>query len=287
MGHPSEYYVKFLLSRSWSNPEDADTAGTINHLLSTYDFPPLTDDHYNNIVSVFEPHDGFRFSNRSNPDVAAFMREEKIYSLWSPTPEDSRVIPEILEGHQHLRLTINLLLMGGLPNFVIAEKVNERYLLTPPITERMVALYRHYFWNVSNTSQEEWALLLNGSKFQDAYLSALHCGEQQAMFRAGFRPRVEGRVALMDAYRQVHFRLQSTQYWPDSKFTVSTISTLVSKLTALHEVLYAEGAGAEDLLKKFRSVVMKNRKTDAVSIDDVVDKTKGSFSNDGSKETIQ
>lgn len=280
--HPSEYFIRFTLAQAWGN-DDQDTSMVIlNRTLEAFGLLYMTELDYDRIKATFTPPEGFRFNNYTHKSTKQFMEAEKIHTLWRPSKEDKRVIVELVDGHRQVKHDLHLLLMGFLPHGVIAQKLNSKYRLQPNITDRMVSTYHHYFWNVPNASFEIWDNLLAGNKYQDAFMAALHCGEQQALYRAGFSPRVDGNRAMKEAYRQAYFRLEALRFMPDTKQTTDSYAKLAARLMNIHEILYSQGTGLQDQLKQFRQIMMKHNDPDVKAVDRIIDKMEGgSYSGDG------
>jgi hypothetical protein len=163
---------------------------------------------------------------------------------------------------------------------VIVQKLNDKYRLNPGLTTRMIATYTHVFWNVPRCSHSDWEELLAGKSHKDAFMAALYCGEQQALYRAGFSPRVDGMRAMKEAYRQAFFRMEALRFLPDSKTTTDAYSKLTARMLSVHDVLYSGGTGLQDQLKQFRQLMMKHDDPNIQAIDDVIEAV-GSYSDDG------
>lgn len=285
MGHPSEYFIKYSLAQAWADADESVTSSTINDSLKLFGLPYLPDKDYDRIKALFTPPEGFRFYNERHAETERFMKEEKIFTLWKPTSEDQRVVSELLSGSPLVKHDLHILLMGRLPHEIVAQKLNVKYKINPALTSRMIDTYYHYFWNVSNASHEEWSELLGGHYASDALWASLLCGEQQALYRAGFSPAVDGSRALKEAFRQAYFRLEYLRHQPDSKNTQSSYSTLTAKIINLYELLYAQGGGLQEQLKQFRQIMMKHNDPDIPAIDTIIDKVAGgSYSGDGEAE---
>lgn len=285
MGHPCEYYVRFLLARSWADPEQQQDITATNLTLDAYGLPSLWEKHYDAIRAAFDPPANFKFNSRKHPDTRAFMKASKIYALWCPNEDSKRVLTDILDGNQLYRHKIHLLLMGRVPYKVIAEKLNRTFRINPPITEKMIATYHHYFWSVGSSRQDEWSELLRGFQHRDAFMASLHCGDQQALYRAGYKPKVPIKGALRDLHRQIHFRLEALHAWPDTASTFTALSTLGIRMEKLYEILHGEGAGAEDQLARLRTILLKHKVADVETIDSWIDTASGgSISGDGSEK---
>ena len=284
MGHPSEHFVKFTLAQSWGDEDEETTLPSLNKSLHEFGLLGMLEVQYDALMADFRPPDGFRFNNKRHDTTKAFMEGEKITGLWSPNKDEKRVLLEIVDGPAGARHDLHLLLLGNLPHGVIASKLNGKWRLNPKFTEGMIDTYGHYFWNVGNTSQEDWAKLLEGKSYKDAFIAALRCGEQQALYRAGFSPRVDGTRALKEAHRQAYFRLEALRFEPDGKLTAEIYSKLSARMMSLHEALFSEGSGLQDQLKQFRQVMMKKKNPNVKAIDEVISVV-GSYSEDGSGDT--
>ena len=251
MGHPSEYFLRFTLAQGWGDDDADSTHAALNETLKAFGLVQLLEEQYNRLMATFNPPEGFRFHSSKNSVTKKFMGDEKISALWKAGKVERRVINELIDGHSMIKQDLHLLLMGGLPRDVIADKLNTKYRLSPEITQGMVDMYYHYFWNVGNVTSDEWEKLLAGNRQRDAFMAALYCGEQQSLYRAGFSPRVDGNRAMKEAFRQAYFRLEALRFEPDTKSTIDSYSKLTARMMGLHEVLYAQGSGLQDQLKQF------------------------------------
>ena len=285
VGHPSEYFLQFTLAQAWGDDDQDVTQASLNETLAAYGLLEISEPSYNRMKATFEPPEGFRFHNHRHKETRDWMKDQKISTLWQPVKDDRRVLPEIVDGNMLVKHDIHILLMGFIPHAVIAEKVSTKYRLNPVFTERMISMYSHYFWNVSRATYEQWETLLDGKKYKDSYMASLMCGEQQALYRAGFSPRVDGTRGLKEAYRQAFFRLEALRYHPDTKTTMSSYSQLTARMVSVHDILYAQGSGLQDQLKQFRTIMMKHKDPDVKALDTVIDKLNGgSYSGDGSED---
>lgn len=285
MGHPSEYFIRFALAEAHGEDEADTTLPGLNETLSAFGLLDLLESQYNRLMATFELPNSFRFNNRKHTPTQEFMEEEKISALWKPGKVERRVLDELVDGHAMVKHDLHLLLMGGLPHEVIADKLNTKYRLNPELDEAMVDMYRHYFWDVGNTSFAEWEKLLAGNRHKDAFIASLYCGEQQSLYRAGFSPRVDGNRAMKEAYRQAYFRLEALRFEPDSKSTIDSYSKLSARMMGLHETLYAQGTGLQDQLKQFRQIMMEHKDPDVTAVDTLINKLDGgSYSGDGGDE---
>lgn len=282
MSHPSEFFIRYTMAQSWGDEDAEVTQASLNDSLKAFGLLGMLEEQYDHLMATFTAPDGFRFNNRKHKLTRDFMKLEKIHSLWSPGKDEKRVLGEMIHEHKLLKQDIHILLLGMLPHDVVADKINSKYRVNPIITEKMISVYQHYFWNVKRTSHSDWENLLAGKSYKDSFLASLYCGEHQALYRAGFNPRVDSNRAMKEAYRQAFFRIEALRYQPDSGATVSAFSKLSARLMSVHDVLYSQGTGLQDQLKEFRQLMMQHKDPDVKAIDTIIDKVEGgTYSGDG------
>jgi hypothetical protein len=108
------------------------------------------------------------------------------------------------------------------------------------------------------------------------------------LYRAGFKPKVPIKAALRDLHRQIHFRLEALYAWPDNNTTFNALGSLGIRMEKLYEILAGEGAGAEDQLARLRTILLKHKVADVVTVDSWIDQAAGgSISNDGSDKDVK
>lgn len=281
MAHPAEFFVKYNLAQAWGDEDSDMTLPVLNKMLSEFGVLGLLEVQYDYIMQDFSPPDGFKFNNVKHAPTRQFMEDEKILAMWKEDRTIQRIYLEIIDGHCMVQHDIHLLLLGRVPNDIICQKLNAKWSLSPEFTEGMLDAYQHYFWNVGNVRMEEWSELLGMKPYKDAFMAALMCGEQQALYRAGFSPRVDGNRALKEAHRQAYFRMEALRFEPDSKSTIEAWNKISARLLNLHERLFAEGSGLADQLKQFKQIMMKRKDPNVKAMEKVINSV-GSYSDDGS-----
>jgi hypothetical protein len=263
-----------MLAQNWGENGDI-TVDDLNKVLVSYDLPPYWSELFDDVMGTFYPPEGFDFENKKSPISRAFMEKEKILVLWEAKGDDDRVMEEIVEGPALLKHDIHMLLMGGIPPDVIADKLNGKHTLTRPINTRMVEVYTHYFWNKDRVPLTAWDKILCGYPRGDVFLTVLYCGPQQALYRCGMQPKVDVTRAIKEVHRQAYFRLEALRYSHDSHKTTQTFSALAAKVMASHEIMTAQGAGLQDQLKQFRQIMMKHNDPDIKQVDTLINKLEG------------
>ena len=278
MGHPSSYYLKFLLLENWGD-EDFDSI-SLNQTLTSYGLPGIGDDEFSYLRLSMAPPDDFTFSNRKHKSSVDFMKDEGLYTLWNPSKDDRRVLTFLLH-QQRVRGKVDIMLMGEVPAIHIANHLNQEFRFRDPLTKEMISTYHHFFWNTELPSLKEWEFMLDPHPQKDALLAAYHCGPDQAMYRVGGNPRIKDpKKPLREANRQAYWVLQSLRFKPDTSENIKLRSQIARDLLTLHDAIHGAGADTDDQLKKFRQFLVE-RVPSAVEAWDSIVGPEGSYSGDG------
>jgi len=283
MGHPSHRYIRFLLAEAWGDDTKVLTQESLNEILENCGLLRIDEKDFNRIRGEFNPPEDFKFSNHRSPATVAFMKAEKLCSLWDTTPEMCRVIRELL-GHKLVSETIQILLQGDVPSEIVASLVTKRYRLNPSLTDGMVDMYRHYFWDRTAWSYREWENALANDWMGDRFLAPLYSGEQQALYRAGFNPKYDPKQALRDTHRQITFRIQHLPSRGDSKHVTDLLSKLGREERAVYARLHGEGEELASHTQTIQRLALEHRDPNIRRMDDFVEQGGGSYSGDGSEE---
>lgn len=282
MGHPSEYYVRFLLAKGWSNGTESQK--TISVTLKNYGLLDISTEAFEAIRDGFSPPPAFFFQNRKHPVTAAFMREQKVYTMWAPKPEEKAAIELI--RLPLVRDAIQILLMGHVSPEDIADRVGGKF--KQEMSARTVQTYAHYFWNVDMCGFPEWSFYLHGHPLRDSYLSSLVGSPNQALYRAGFSPQINGKQALRETHRSLFMRIEATRRFPDTRDTALMLAALTKAFLDVHTALHGEGAGMEEMMKEFLKFKMERQKLEKGTTTKVVPirvlAGGGNFSGSGEKD---
>ena len=283
MRHPSEYYVRYLLAKGYAN--GSESYKTVQVTLQNYGLLEISQEAFDCIRDQFSPPAAFFFQNKRHPATAEFMREQKIYALWAPHAEE-RAAVELIRLPL-VREVIQVLLMGRIAPTDIAIRISGRF--KQEVTARTIQTYAHYFWNVDLCGIQEWSTHLHGHPMRDSYLSALVGSPNQALYRAGFSPKINGKQALAELHRGLALRIEATRRFPDTRDTALMLAALTKAFLDVHTALHGEGAGMEEMMKEFLKFKMQRpqgepgkKRADVIPIRDLA--KNGNFSGSGKKE---
>lgn len=271
--HPSEFYVKYLLARSWRVEEES--IATVNDVLVQLGFPEMTEDVFDRLRATFEPPANFKFSEHKHKDTKEFMEREQLSAIWNPD-KDERQALSLLEEPLVME-TVMILLLGRVPVAQAAQLASEKWDVLPVLTERALQVFQHYFWNSRIVSRAFWHELLFKHPFKHQFLGALVCGPKQALYQAGFTPTIERAASLRDGYRQIVFMRDYCRVYPPGIEVAKMLSALIKAEVAIHSVL-AEGDVLEAALDEYKKFELETTASSVVPpIDALVDQG-GSFS---------
>lgn len=257
MAHPSHRYLKYLLLK-------AQVTGTpiewkeVCSLLERIHILSIAEDKFKDMaVMTAKPPRGLRFHSPQHKVTAEFMKKHDVYELWNP-PISMADVLRMLGSNAQAVETTQVLIAGRLESAEISEKLLKKHHLK--VSAEAVDMLRKFFWDVEATSYSEWEILLRGRSMRSSILASLHSSPDQARYRAGFQPKVEGKKTLREALRGVYFRLEATRYMPDNEEVVGMLTRLTKELGNIFTVLYGDGAGLDDILKELRVISMKTWK---------------------------
>jgi hypothetical protein len=282
MSHPAWYYIKYLAIMGRYTDPKSDTLGAVNETLSALKIPEVNSGVFDRIKAGIKFPAKLMLSNKEHAATVKFMKNERVHDVWNPANGDKEVF-EFLQLSKP-REVAQTLLMGRLPFEDIAEKITTRFRLVKQVDPRTIQLLCHYFWNVDKLSTKEWNDVLWGDPLSHIYIGAMSSPEQ-ALFRAGFNPQVDGKEALKVALTHLFFRIEATRSLPDCKDTSDMLSKMIKELKSLEDALSSGGQEISDIIKELRAFKIANKELPPTSINDIISAGGGSFSGqlDGGK----
>jgi hypothetical protein len=280
MGHPSSYYVKYLLAESWHDDDRETDHGMVCQTLMSFGLPVMTEEEYSFLQLSMRFPSEFSFANRRHKPSSYFMKQEGLFTLWKPN-DDTKLVTSFLLRQQRARFKIDIMLMGGVPNAIIAKHLNKEFRFRDPLTKGMIDTYHFFFWNTDLPSLLEWQNMLYTHPQREALMASYYCGPDQAMYRIGGNPVIKDpKKPLREANRQAYWVLMALRHKPDTAEVISLRSRLTNDLRALHDAIHGEGADTDAQLKKFRQFLVEKVPSKVEEWDKVVNE-EGSYSGDG------
>jgi len=272
MGHPSTNYVRYLIIRGSAEfdlvGDNAARVAYFNEVVDTliyYNLPALGEVRFDRMVQELNVPQGLQVNNPRHPRTQRFMEEAGVSDIWNPSPAQKETLGLL---RRPLAMdTIKILLMGHLTPEEVAARVSLKHRMD--VSEDAIRLFAYYFWDVEAVSHIEWKNFLQGHPLKDHMMAALNGSPDQARYRAGFSPVIDGEQTLKDAHMAIHFRIEATRNMPDTTDTAAVIARLAKELVAIHQAIYGEGAGLEEILRKFKAFKMETTDPEVRAITDL------------------
>ena len=280
--HPSKNYVKYIFLRELAQDEGEVTLDKLNYYLGELGLPKFSSNdtaipqYIAEEVNAAMGPSPLQFYNKKHKPTRLFMRQQKLFDLWvgSDDMEEAKTIfalPAVKEA-------IQLMFTGRLQPPDIASRLPRKFGVT--YSPRALALYAHYFWDVSSVSSDSLGDLLFHSPSKHHYMACYFGSRDQALWRAGFSPKVDPSRALNEAHRSLYFRIEATRTMADTVETSRILTMLTKELVAVHQAINGEGAGVEEQVTKLRkSVHMVTEPTNVIPINRLA--ANGNFSGSG------
>ena len=177
---PYEYWLKYLLVSAQA------TTDQINELCRLYQFPEPDDSYLTQLRA--------ELGGRRHITDAPTLRRLKIKSLAMSEP-DAVAARELLMQFR-FRPHLEMLIIGGLSDKDVSYYAGALFKVELP--DNVVAMYRHYFWNVALLSNLEWERFLATYHERHGKLlkQCLLRGEEFSLWKAGFVKDTEHRTLI-------------------------------------------------------------------------------------------
>ncbi len=255
--HPSRNYIRFTALKAMVDGEqDSFTIERTNYYLRKLGLPALDPDDPDPLQGLLDDlysgiPENLQFYNRSHRPTREYMRDQKLHPFWAATKEMEEA--KQLFMYPAVKEAVQLLLTGRLHPPDIAVRLPRKFNLT--FSPKALALFAHFFWDVTSLSGDMLGALLYGSQMRPHYMACHSGSRDQALWRAGFSPKVDTNRALQEAFRSLFFRLEATRSLPDTNETARTVTAYTKELVAVHHAINGEGAGVEEQVAQLRKKI--------------------------------
>lgn len=276
--HPSEYFIKYLLTLP--QPDAADD-NWIRTKVQQVGYPPPSQPYIASLrqAIMFDFPVDYAPTDRYNRESAKYLRKHGVWTLHNPN-EDIRQMTQILIDLQ-VRKTVEQLLLGHLDPKEIASRVNSRYRKF--YTGDIIADYGHYFWNCSLMKSTDWVSFFEmyDRAEQQKSMSIVHGGGGMALHTAGFRQDIESKDMLREMMEAIHFDFRDWKNTPRSAERTRAFATLTKAATAIDERMAESSTAVRDHLAVFKSWQMTHSHNNVTGIEDLA--PHGNFSESGAE----
>ncbi len=277
MRHPSEYFIRYLMTAPDPSASDNDW---VSHAVVSLGYPRPDPDYLATVRAQLEADCPWNFQpkNRYHKESQKYLRDHNISALHHPdkaTREAHLIVTDL-----KARPLIENLLLGRMEPKDIAKRVNIR--LGEYFTADGIEAYGHYYWNVGLLRVEEWATLLEEYEIQrQNTLAILQVGPSMALHKAGFQTQIESKTILKEMMEGLYFDFREWKTKPHSESRTRAITSLAKAAVIVDVQLSQADSALRDSLKAFEQFRMQTAQKPVPDIKIIA--PAGNFSNSGAR----
>ena len=258
MKQPNEYWLKYLLTFSGS------TRAQIASMAEMYAMVPPTQEYLSALdqkLSNTKPNP-FRLSS---PNVLSWIRRQRMMSLYRED-EHATEARDIL-GDNKKRKIIEALTLAEAESETIAHYLS--LLCNTTVSERVINIYQHYFWNPKIMTTKQWFKFLNTHPDGKILKDCLGRDPEYALWKIGHRIELSQEDVLKEVLHESSMRFMELCGRPNNRNTALTAKLWAENLFKAHEELSRTGDAAKEVLEELRGISIKLGKRDISSIEDL------------------
>jgi hypothetical protein len=269
--HPSELFVKFLITKGYNQQQAVQYVEQLGF--------PRPDPLY--LVWLCQniqiPKD-FQPTNRFHPESVAFLKQEKIYGLHNPD-KTVRECFQILTNFK-ARTIIEDMLLGRIEPKEVARKVNAR--LNEFFTTDTIEAYARYFWDCTLLKVDDWAVMLKELDHQREHAMAiLNVGPAMALHKHGFQQAIDSKTILQEMQEAIYFDFRDWKAQPRSTERTVAMTRLARSAVSLDERLSEADSALKESLKAFEQFRMRQSENQVKGIQEIA--PEGNYTGSGAK----
>lgn len=247
MRSPSEYYIRYLLLMGLGHRR-------VNKVLESIGMPGCKSGYLGDLRESMAPPRPFR------PEATTGMvaKWKKRQMLWPAFHRDQYMdeATDILGNHE-TRSIVESLVLSGCPDDVIVQLLHDRTGLR--LFEESIRYYRHFFWNRSLLSMEEWDDFLaeydRGSKLRGLYDE----GPDMALWRLGHARQMDTTDMLRTMQAEAFHRFMQSHNTPANDFhSAKTADKWASIFFEASKHLNASEDKLSDVIARFEQICMRH-----------------------------
>lgn len=235
---PHEYWLKYLLISARATTQEIEALCELCQLEK-----PTT-----RYLSQLR----FELEGKSSCTDQTWLRKHKIKALACGDPSATKA-RELLTTHR-LRPKIEALLICGMPDKDVSFYLGALTEREVPIS--VVAMYRHYFWNVDLLSLADWYAFLE--TYQNGYgkrlRSYLNQGVEHTLWKLGYTGTVDSEVAIRGILYESSMRFKELGSYANGQNTAMAAKMWAENIFKAAELLNRN----EDVLKSTMDELSKH-----------------------------
>jgi len=278
---PSEFYIKFLLSRL-EYPGEDDAHDELFKHLDGLALDGMDTGYLRQLIDEMGPRpDEFEPANSYHKPSRTWLKNNRIFDMWHPTAPIRE--SQLILSDMFLREKLEPLLLSSMRPATIARKL--RRFTSIALTNKGVVSYGHYFWNRGLLTQAQWVEYLSGHVGANPMRQSLLTSPDMVPQHLPWVIGIAGPSGTFDtaeaAARIARIAFKHAIELEHKAATVDTTISLRNSMVTIEKadkVMRRSDVALRDVLEKFQKFRMK---TDRAKIIDVQQLTDGNFSHSG------
>jgi|GEM_PF-5171196 len=279
---PSEFYIRFLISRIDYEDHDELNANEILQTLDSVGLDGLSPSYIREVGRTMLPRpSGYTPQDPHHRPSREYLKQNKIYDMWHPnrgTREAQLILMDFF-----LREKLEPLLLSNLSHPSIARKL--RKYTSIALTSQGVLAYGHFFWNRKLLTQPQWLEFLRSRTYTNPHVQSLvttpdvaprHLpwvigisGPDDSFNTAEAASRI-GKIAFKHALELEHR--------PATLDNTMALKNCMSTIEKADVIMRRSDVALKDVLRQFQKFRMK---LDPAKVIDAKQLTGGNFSKSG------
>jgi hypothetical protein len=275
---PSEYYIRFLISRVAT---DAVVPDEIDQALKAVGLDGISLQYIRQLADQMKDRpDPYCPNNPRDIETRKFLRAHKIFDMWHPTPEVREAQLILLD--QYLREKLEPMLLSTVKPATLARKLRRYTSIT--LTAKGIIAYGHYFWNRQLLSQHQWMDYLD-ERHTNPYRQSLLISPDVAAKHLPWVMGIAGPDSTFNSadaaarIGQIAFKhALELEHKSATMETTAALSNCMRTIEKADVILRRSDVALHEVLAQFQKFRMK---VDPAQVVDVQQLTDGNFSKSG------
>jgi hypothetical protein len=256
MPHPSENWIKFLLSRKEHSFDEIVAMCEMAQIGGVQNEDLL---YFRSVLSEDEPVP-FRAHDASHKPSTAYLRRHQIYEAWHRSASMKAAV-DIL-ANARIRPLVETFILSPMKPDQAVKSIKSNSGVT--IDSKTYELFRHYFWNPSVMSAEEWGEFIQRRRVAHkewlrlAVTSRGPEGVRLLLWKTGSGPiRHLSAAKIFTNLRNIaYLKAMELEHEPASKDHSIAFSNYVKSAKTAQEEVSASEAAMADVLDSFKAFQM-------------------------------
>jgi hypothetical protein len=245
--HPAEFFIKFVLIRE---PTLSDAQVLLE--LQNHGFLPPPDETYLGMLRQEIPPQPavFTLNDKNHRPSTQYMRDQGIYDLVFPDTDMNAALDVLFDTSK--RVIVEQAILTRLDLKLLAMRLNKKH--TWHLTEEMLSLYRHCFWNVNLLTFDHWGRYLYGRSAMYAnYMTLLRADQKLSLYHLRMEQVMESKDLIRRAQEIAAMTLEEVAMVPGVPADkIKAIGVLGKVITDCHAAMSTSDMAMGSVLKQLQ-----------------------------------